>query len=308
LSIAVAGTVEDGRFRGESAIVVTAGELSATFLPHLGLTGVSLKHRGREHLALPGGLPSLRAGATLGPPLLAPWANRLGSRRYRAAGVDVDLTGLPLGTDSNGLPIHGLLVGRPGWRLERRSCGRGRASFRASIDVDARAFPYPHRIEATVTAKDHELAVQTTVIPTGRRSVPIAFGWHPYLQLPGTPRRRWVLQLPARTHIALDRLGLPTGVEDAEPKDCSSIGGRTFDDLYRLGRSHRLALVAEDGASIALRCGQGYPYAQVWVPAGRPFAALEPMTAATNSLVDGTAPLVEAGDAFTASFSLEVDQ
>ena len=114
-----AASVDEIRFRGEPAVRVAAGEVSATFLPGLGMTGVSLRCRGREHLALPGGLPALRAGATLGIPLLAPWANRLASRRYRAAGVDVDLTGLELGTDGNGLPIHGLLVGRPGWQVGR---------------------------------------------------------------------------------------------------------------------------------------------------------------------------------------------
>ena len=50
--------------------------------------------------------------------------------------------------------------------------------------------------------------------------------------------------------------------------------------------------------------GAGYPYAQVWVPAGRQFAALEPMAAPTNSLGDGTAPLVEPGDSRTARFTL----
>ena len=48
--------------------------------------------------------------------------------------------------------------------------------------------------------------------------------------------------------------------------------------------------------------------AQVWVPTGRPFAALEPMAAATNGLVDGTTPLVEPGEAFTASFTLSVGE
>jgi aldose 1-epimerase len=231
-------------------VIVSAGELSATFLPDLGLTGVSLRCRGREHLALPGGLPALRAGATLGLPLLAPWANRLGSRRYRAAGVAVDLTGLPLGSDANGLPIHGLLVGKPGWGLSRRSAGRGRAGFRAAIDVDAPAFPYPHRIEVSVVAHEHELALDTTVIPTGGRPVPVAFGWHPYLRLPGTPRSRWHLRLPSRTHLALDDLGLPTGEARSEPREADPIGRRTLDDLYLLGRQRRIALVADDDSSI----------------------------------------------------------
>jgi galactose mutarotase-like enzyme len=303
----VAASVEEGRFRGEPAVVVSAGQLVATFPPDLGMTGVSLRRRGREHLALPGGLPALRAGRTMGLPLLAPWANRLSSRRYRAAGVDVDLAGLPLRTDANGLPMHGLLLGRPGWRLTRRSAARGRAAFRASIDVDAPAFPFPHRIEVSVVAREEGLTLDTTVIPTGRRRVPVAVGWHPYLRLPGTPRSRWQLRLPPRTHLALDALGLPTGATQSEARESAPIGRRTFDDLYLLGRERRLALVADDDASITLRCGLGYPYAQVWVPGGRPFAALEPMAAATNSLVAGTTPLVEPGDAFTATFTLAVD-
>jgi galactose mutarotase-like enzyme len=287
-------------------VTAAAGELSATFLPDLGLTGVSLRYRGQELLALPGGLPALRAGSTLGLPLLAPWANRLGSRRYRAAGVAVDLDGMPLRTDGNGLPIHGLLVGRPGWRIGRRSTRGGTALMNASIDVDAPAFPFPHRIEVAVAARDAQLRVSTSIVPTGRRRVPVAFGWHPYLQLPGPPRSQWRLRLPARTHLLLDELGLPTGAASPEQAEAEPIGRRTFDDLYCLTRDHRLALEAVDGTSITVRPGAGYPCAQVWVPAGRPFAALEPMTAPTNSLVEGTTPLVRPGERFTATFTITV--
>jgi galactose mutarotase-like enzyme len=301
-----APVVEEVRFRGQPGLRVATGGLAATFLPDLGMTGVSLRCGDREHLALPGGLAALRAGSTLGLPLLAPWANRLARRHYRAAGVDVDLQGLPLGTDGNGLPIHGVLVGQPGWRIGRCAARADRASFRAALDVDTPAFPFPHRIELAVTARERRLTIDTTVVPTGRRAVPIAFGWHPYLRLPGTPRRRWRLRLPARTHLALDALGIPTGGEQTEGGAADPIGGRTFDDLYRLGRQRELALVADDVA-ISMRAGAGYPYAQVWVPAGRPFAALEPMTSATNSLVDGTAPVAEPGDAYSAAFDLTIE-
>jgi galactose mutarotase-like enzyme len=302
-----AASVEEGRFRGEPALVLSSGELTASFLPGLGLTGVSLRYRGREHLALPGGLPALRAGATLGLPLLAPWANRLGSRRYRAAGVVVDLAGLPLHTDDNGLPIHGLLVGKPGWRVGARSARRGRASFVASIDVDARAFPFPHRIEVSVSALDDRLVIGTGVIPTGRRRVPVAIGWHPYLRLPDVPRSRWRLRLPARNHLTLDAFGLPTGASEREPGEAEPIGRRTFDDLYALGRDRRLAFEA-DGSSLAVRPGAGYTHAQVWVPPGRPFGALEPMSSPTNSLVEGTAPLVSPGERFDAEFTLAIEE
>jgi galactose mutarotase-like enzyme len=299
-------SVDETRFRGVPAVTATAGELSATFLPDLGFTGVSLRYRGHELLALPGGLPALRAGSTLGLPLLAPWANRLGSRRYRAAGVAVDLHGLPLRTDEHGLPIHGLLVGRPGWRVDRQTTRGGTARVQASIDVDAPAFPFPHRIEVAAAARDARLSVSTTIVPTGRRRVPVAFGWHPYLRLPGPPRSHWRLRLPARTHLLLDGRGLPTGATTPEPGEAEPIRRRTFDDLYRLHSDHRLALETDDGTAVTVRLDAGYPYAQVWVPAGRPFAALEPMTAPTNSLAEGMTPLVRPGDRFTATFTLSV--
>lgn len=297
--------VVEGRFRGTSSLALTSGDLVATFLPNLGMTGVSLQYRGAEHLALPGGLAALRAGATLGLPLLAPWANRLAARRYRAGRVGVDLSGLELTTDDHGLPMHGLLVGKPGWRIGRRGTRGDTAWLHAAIDVDAPAFPFPHRVELKVTARDARLAMGATVIPTGRRPVPIAFGWHPYLRLPTAARSTWRLRLPPRHHLALDGRGIPTGESNPEPAEAAPIGRRTFDDLYRLGRHRRLALEA-DSVAIELHCAENYPFAQVWVPPGRRFAALEPMAAPTNALVAGTTPFVPSGEAFTATFALTI--
>ena len=285
-------------------MIVTAGALSATFLPDLGMTGVSLRCRGREHLALPGGLRALRTGATLGLPLLAPWANRLGSRRYRAAGVDVDLDRPPARHRHQRSPDPRSPRGQTGMAsrspIGRRATGQASGPRSTSTRRRSRSRTASRSPSSPTSSR---LALDTTVIPTGRRRVPVAFGWHPYLRLPGTPRSQWHLRLPSRTHLALDERRAPDGSEQAERHGrAEPIGRRTFDDLYLLGRERRLALVAEDESSITLPRGPGYPYAQVWVPAGRPFAALEPMTAATNSLVDGTTPLVEPGDTFTARF------
>ncbi len=286
--------------------MLEAGALTATFLPGVGMTGVSLRYNGREHLALPGGIAHLRAGGTGGLPLLAPWANRLASRRYRAAGVSVDLEGVSVPVDGNGLPIHGLLLGVAGWRVERIDTRGSSARLRASIDVKTPHFPFPHRIEVAVAARDGELEVDTAIVPTGRRRVPVSFGWHPYLRLPGAPRRTWRLRVPARRHLALDDRGIPTGGETAEPAEAAPLGGRTFDDLYALGRDRRLAYESGDGQSIELHCARGYPFAQVWVPKGRSFAALEPMVAPTNALVSGAAPLVPPGESYRARFTLAV--
>ena len=298
--------VVERRFQDTPAIELRSGALRATFVPGAGMTGVSLRRGRREHLALPGGVAALRAGHTGGLPLLAPWANRLASRRYRAAGVDVDLRRLRLHTDANGLPIHGLLVGWPDWEVTGTSARRDVARLTATTIVDAPAFPFPHLLEVAIAAHADRLVVDTTLVPTGDRRVPAAWGWHPYLRIPGTPRSRWTLRMPAREHLALDDRGIPTGASSHDPAEEDVVGRRTFDDLYRLGRDRRLALIGEDGASVELQGNPHYPYAQVWVPPGKPFAALEPMAAPTNALVTGDLHLVAPGEAFTARFTLAV--
>ena len=298
--------VEECRFQGEPGLRLVAGELAATFLPGVGMTGVSLRYGSDEHLAVPGGVPALRAGATAGLPLLAPWANRLSSPRYRVGRIHVDLREYRVPTDSLGLPIHGLLVGQPGWRVETCRVRGKRAILHASIDVDAPAFPFPHRIDVAATALEDRVDLRTTLVPTGRRRVPAAFGWHPYLRLPGASRSRWTLRLPSRRHLALDARGIPTGFARHEDAEAAPIRRRTFDDLYALGSDRRLSLETDAGSAIVVRCGTGYEYAQVWVPERRPYAALEPMVASTNALVEGTAPLVPPGDSFAAGVTLAV--
>jgi galactose mutarotase-like enzyme len=300
----VSAEVVERRFQDTPALELRSGALRATFVPGVGMTGVSLRRDGREHLALPGGVAAVKAGHTGGLPLLAPWANRLASRHYRAAGVDVDVRGKRVHLDDHGLPIHGLLVGWPEWEVTTTSARRDVARLTATTIVDAPAFPFPHLLEVAVAAHDDRLVVDTTLVPTGERTVPVAFGWHPYLRVPGTPRSRWSLRLPAREHLALDERGIPNGATVREPAEDDPIGRRTLDDLYALGRDRSLSFTGEDGATVEVHGDARYPYAQVWVPAGERFAALEPMTAPTNALAGGDPPLVEPGDAFTARFTL----
>ncbi len=303
------GTVE-----GEAAVTLAAGELEATFLPGLGLLGTSLRHRGEELLALPGGVAGYRGGNVTGLPLLAPWANRLPGWRYRAAGTEVDLDGLDLRTDPSGLPIHGTLTAHRGWRLERLAAEDGSAVLQASLDYGAfpellAAFPFPHRLTVTATVREATLAVATTLEATGERPVPVAFGWHPYLRLPGAPRATWRLLLPDRVHLDLDDHGLPTGKTADEPAEADPVGDRTYDDLYALGQgpaARRLGLEAA-GRRLLVGYGQGYGHAQVFAPPGADFVCLEPMTGPTAALAAGTTPLVDPGASFTAEFTVRVE-
>ncbi|MFL6294830.1 MAG: aldose 1-epimerase [Actinomycetes bacterium] len=307
-------TVRMGMVDGEPSVTLAAGRLEASFLPGLGLLGTSLRHRGEELLALPGGVEGYRDGHVTGLPLLAPWANRLPGWRYRAAGVEVDLDGLDLHTDPGGLPIHGTLTAHRGWRLERLAADADRAVLEAGLDYDwpelLAAFRFPHRLTVTFALQGASLAVTTTLAATGDRPVPVAFGWHPYLRLPGAPRAAWRLLLPSRTHLELDARGLPTGKAADEPAEAAPVGERTFDDLYTLDADpaeRRLGLEAA-GRRLVVGYGDGYDHAQVFAPPGAEFVCLEPMTAPTAALATGASPLVAPGDSFSARFTIEVEK
>ncbi|MCU1449456.1 MAG: Aldose 1-epimerase [Acidimicrobiales bacterium] len=288
---------------GEAALTISADDLEATFLPDVGFLGISLRRGGDELLALPGGVKAYRSGHVTGLPLLAPWANRLGQRHYEIAGVGVDLQGLALHDDGGGLPIHGTMTAQPGWELERLDG----ASLRARFDFGGRpdllaSFPFPHQLILDVDVNGGSLTVATTVRPTAETRVPVSFGWHPYFRLPAS-RARTRLRLPAARHVLLDDRGLPTGASEPQPETCEPIGERSFDDLHALDADRRLVLEG-DGRTVSVEFDEGYPFAQVYSPAGARFACLEPMTAPTNALVTGDCPLVEPGNAFTARFTV----
>lgn len=289
----------------QSELRIRAGRTEAVFLPDVGMLGISLRHDGDEVLALPGGLDAYRAGHVTGLPLLAPWANRLGGRRYEIAGVAVDLTGVDLHDDGTGLPIHGTMTAATGWQVEATTESSLQARFAYGDRPDLlAAFPFPHDLVLEIEMGDGHLTVATTLRPTADRPVPVSFGWHPYFAL-GATRSATRLRLPACEHHVLDERGLPTGRTEPQPEESRPLGDRSFDDLYALGTDRRLSL-ENDRHAVVVDMAGGYPYAQVYSPSDAAFGCLEPMTAPTNALVTGECPLVHPGDEFTARFSISL--
>jgi len=292
---------------GAAAVTLTAGDLAATFLPELGMAGAALRWRDHELVVLRGGSRQLAAHRTGGVPLLHPWANRLAQRRYVAAGVAVDLRRQDLPTDDNGLPMHGTMVGRAGWEVTKATATRSRATLTTRFDYGGHpdllaAFPFPHLVDLTATLSPSALTITTTVTATTDQAVPVSFGWHPYLRVPGR-RSGWRLRLPAREHLGLSRRQIPTGRAQRQPEEDEPIGGRTFDDGYALGPDRHFALTGAD-VRLAVTFDDGYPFAQVFVPPGTGFACIEPMTAPTNALLTDAYALAPPGAPYSATFTL----
>ncbi|MFZ0229642.1 MAG: aldose 1-epimerase, partial [Mycobacterium sp.] len=261
--------------------------LEAQFVPDAGMIGVSLTDSGTELLGQRRGLEAYVAdGKTMGIPLLYPWANRLGGNTYTAEDTTVALTAGQhrVRTDPNGLPIHGVLAAYPNWRLTHESPDELSAEIDFGADEDLVAsFPFPHRLALTIRLLERVLTVRTTVTPTSDRPVPLCFGFHPYLQLPGVPREQWIIETPPMRHLQLDGRGLPTGEAVHEHAATEPLVDKTFDDGYDEVAEGAVFAVSGGDRRIEVRFDEGYPAAQIFAPPGEDVVCFEPMTAPTDA-------------------------
>jgi aldose 1-epimerase len=291
------------------------GALEATFVPSAGMLCSSLRHRGDELLAQNAGVGAYaELGKTMGIPLLYPWANRLAGFEYTAAGrtVEVPHDSTRVAVDDKGLPIHGVIGGRLQWELVSEP-GPGAGSLRARLSwSDAQpeifeVFPFRHDLLYDARLLGGRLEIEVTVNACGEDSVPLAFGFHPYISPPGAPRERWLIELPAMRHLALDPDQIPAGPDEALAERSFELAGHEFDDEFdAVAEPARFAVTAA-GRRITLDFLHGYPCAQVFAPDGGRFICFEPMTAPANALRSGAGlRLLEAGESYTAGFSVSV--
>jgi aldose 1-epimerase len=297
LTLAHAPSARRSTFDGLAAVTLRAGALEAVFVPCAGMAGVSLRHDGAELLDRREGVRAYaRSGATMGIPFLHPWANRLEGWPY-------ETDALP--RDEHGIPIHGVLP--QAWEVVACTADDERATVDAALGFSSPAFPFPHRVMQHIGLDAGALTVTTTLRPAGHAPVPIAFGFHPYLTLPGVARAAWVIDLPARRHLVADARSLPTGETAWMRAERAPLGSRAFDDGYdALGHMPRFA-VSGGGREVAVTFLRGYPVAQVFAPAGQDVVCFEPMTAPVNALSTGRGlRRIAPGATFTAVFEIRV--
>jgi len=301
----------------EITIADPEAAFEATFVPDLGMIGSSLRHEGQELFFQGKGLEAYaERGSTFALPLLHPWANRLRSWDFELGGrrVALDADSPVTHMDaSTGSPIHGLLAANGHWKV----LDADRGLLVAELDFGAvpelvRVFPFPHKVRYDATISGTTLAVAFAVLATGDVPVPISFGFHPYLTLPGSDRRGWQVEIPVARQARVDNHMIPTGESVAvEPHELDGpLGDRTFDNGYpALHGDKPEFVVADDRRRIALRHVQGYPVAQVYTPEAAQFICYEPMTAPVDALVSGEGlRWVQPGEEFEAIFTISVEK
>lgn len=284
--------------------------LTATFVPAAGMIGTSLCDDGVELLGQGRGLAAyVGEHETMGIPLLYPWANRLSGNDYQVHGAQVSLTPGVGGvhTDAYGAPIHGTLAGEDGWRVTARS----ESALTAELDFGSRpdllaSFPFPHLLELAITLADRTLTVRTTVTATSDTAVPLCFGFHPYLQLPGVPRAKWLIETPTMRYRTLDAHNIPTGAFTHHPATTELLADTVFDHGFDEVAPAAVFAVSGGGRRIEVRFDQGYPAAQIYAPKTEDVVCFEPMAAPTDALRCGGYAVARLGHRGVAQFSIRV--
>lgn len=296
-----------------STVTITSpdGETVAEFVPEANLVCCSLRDRGDELLHPTHGLAAYaQRGKTTGVPLLHPWANRLSERRYGAAGREVALPDPDgrYGLDPNGLPIHGALPGLLHWEVASGTTpDRLSARLRWEGPELLALFPFAHELEINAAVASGQLTIETTMHATGEQPVPVAFGFHPYLTIPGSERRDWRVSLGARQRLVLDEQMIPTGEREPLSATEFTLGEQSWDDgLAELDDPPRFT-VASDALTVTVTFDAGFDWAQVFAPPAHDYICFEPMTAPTNALVSGEGlTLVAPGDSYPTRFTIAV--
>ncbi len=271
----------------------------------------SLTHRDDELLDQGHGVVAYaELGKTMGIPLLYPWANRLSEFGYRAAGRQVTL---PRGdsripTDPNGLPIHGVLPGLLQWQLgPSPSPAELSARLAWASDELLEVFPFRHELGLKATVGQGSLTLATTLKASGDDPVPVSFGYHPYVRVPGSDRDSWQVTLGAAKHLLLDQRMIPTGESEPVGQPAFGLAGASLDDGYaELDRPAEFT-AAGAGTTLGVRFLAGYRFAQVYAPPGQQYICFEPMTAPTDALNSGDGlEVVDPGGSHRAEFTISV--
>ncbi len=272
-------------------------------VPDIGNFGYEFKVNGKDVLFFADSFRDYLQKRSLGGgiPLLAPFANRIDGDQYYFQGKKYllnDSLGNIIRARGSNLPIHGLLVRDPRWKVTKSGAFSldgafivSRLEFYRYPELMAQ-FPFAHVWETTYRLKDGKLECRTKVKNVGGSQMPVHFGYHPYFR-PDGPREDWTLHLGAKKHWRVSDTLIPTG--ELEPTETFLPGATevlslhksyvdgAFAELERDGKGLAHFWVAGKTQKVELVFDPGYEVAIAYAPLDPEMICLEPQTGPTNA-------------------------
>ncbi|MBS1916896.1 MAG: aldose 1-epimerase [Bacteroidetes bacterium] len=194
----------------------------------------------------------------------------------------------------DGSAIHGLLV-KKSFEVTNESATVNAASVTMKYDYqkDDSAYPFDYSCEVKYELKKNRtLTIETTVTNTGKQSIPIADGWHPYFTL-GAKIDDCELSFHAKQMLEFDGELIPTGrlIPNTRFNGPEKIGNTFLDNCFLLNEVNGGAACSlrnpANGWELLFFPDKHYRYLQVYTPPHRNNIAIENLSAAPDCFNNG---------------------
>ena len=220
-------------------------ETTVSILTSVGNIAFEMNVKGQNVLYWPyGSIDEFKARPGMsGIPFLGPWIDCLDEQAFFANGRRRAFD-MQLGNVRGDMPSHGFVTMTDRWNVVATRADTDGAWVTSRLEfyrqpMWMKQWPFAHTIEITHRLRDGVLEVETAIVNMSAEPMPIAIGFHPYLQLTDSPRDAWTLSVGARTHWLLTSNKVPTG--DTEPIErffptpqAASLGDYSLDDVFTI--------------------------------------------------------------------------
>ena len=251
-------------------------KIQVSIAPSVGNLAWEMKVNGKDLFWLPYASLADRKTRREVPAMIfgAPWSNRLDGDAYWVNGkkylLNPDLGNLR--RDSNGLPIHGLLVYAPEWQVVNFKSDANCAQVTSRLEfwkwpALMAQFPFAHTLEITYRLADGALEVVTRIENHSAEPMPVAVGFHPYFQVHDAPRAEWRLRAPVANAVELERFS----------------GTRELTDLLRDANGRAQFVLEGAKERVAVIFGPRYTAAMLYGSPSTQFLSIQPLAAVSNA-------------------------
>ncbi|MDZ4846306.1 MAG: hypothetical protein SH857_12235 [Chitinophagales bacterium] len=237
---------------------------------------------------------------------LIPFPNRIRDGSYVFEGKEYQL---PINKPNENNAIHGFIWNRKFEWEENKNA----VALTHDYKGDFPGFPFPFLARFEYELADESFSIKIKITNTGKTSMPLGIGWHPYFML-HKKVDELQLQLPACNYLEADERLIPTGKRAAfkERETLQHIGSRKFDDVFECtGNKNFFETKLHDpktGATIMLQQDGAFKYLQVYTPPERNSIAIEPMTCPANAFNTGEGLItLKSGESFEGMMSLKFE-
>ncbi len=223
---------------------------------------------------------------------LFPWPSRIKDGKYSYEGKTYQL---PINEPEKQAAIHGIVHHESFEVVEEWSTvASAGIRLRTVQDGSYEGYPFPFQFEVRYDLlSTGKLDISPIATNTGTEAMPVALGWHPYFQLPGSTVDDWTIYFPAQNQIHLDEAYMmPAGTEPFEASEGYKLKGRSLDAIYELNEGGYLTQLvsAKQGVTLNLEYQRGegkVNYQVVYTFPDRQRVAMEPLTANVDAFNNG---------------------